>query len=46
MCTHCNRREFLGASAIGGIALAAGHWAAANQESSTMPTLARMMGMV
>ena len=25
-----NRREFFGASAVGGMALAAGHWAAAS----------------
>lgn len=29
MCTHCTRRDFLGASMAGGIALAAGHLAAA-----------------
>jgi len=28
MCTHCTRRQFIGASAAGGIALAAGHLAA------------------
>ena len=28
MCTHCTRRQFLGASAVGGMALAAGHLAA------------------
>ena len=35
MCTHCNRREFLGASAIGGVALAAGHLAAVSGASSS-----------
>jgi len=28
MCTHCTRRQFIGASAVGGMALAAGHLAA------------------
>jgi len=37
MCTHCNRREFLGASAMGGMALAVGHWAAASGVSSPPP---------
>jgi hypothetical protein len=37
MCIHCTRREFLGASAMGGMALAAGHWAAANEASSPPP---------
>jgi len=37
MCMHCNRRQFLGASAMGGIALAAGRWAAAGDLSSPAP---------
>jgi len=35
MCTHCTRRQFIGAGAVGGIALAAGHLAAASDASST-----------
>jgi len=34
MCTHCTRRQLIGAGAVGGIALAAGHWAAASDVSS------------
>jgi len=34
MCRHCNRRQFLGASAASGIALAAGHLAAESDASS------------
>ena len=34
MCTHCNRRQFLGASAASGIALAAGHLAAGSDAAS------------
>ena len=30
MCTHCNRREFIGASVVGSIALATGHLAVAS----------------
>jgi len=39
MCTHCNRREFLEASAIGGIALTAGSWAVASAGTSDQPTV-------
>ena len=35
MCTHCTRRQFLEASAASGIALAAGHLAAASDASSS-----------
>ncbi|MBN1343007.1 MAG: hypothetical protein JXQ73_10030 [Phycisphaerae bacterium] len=35
MCTHCTRREFLGAGAASGIALATGHLAAGSSASST-----------
>ncbi len=38
MCIQCTRRQFLGASAMGGIALAAGHWAAGSQPSSPPPS--------
>ena len=34
MCMHCTRRQFIGAGAVGGMALAAGHWAAASDASS------------
>ncbi|UCG49718.1 MAG: hypothetical protein JSU94_08030 [Phycisphaerales bacterium] len=34
MCTHCTRRQFVGASAVGGLALATGHLAAAGGASS------------
>jgi len=37
MCRHCTRRQFIGASAIGGMALAAGHLAAENDEPSPPP---------
>ena len=37
MCMHCNRRQFIGASAVGGMALAAGYQAAANDASSSPP---------
>ena len=37
MCTHCTRRQLIGAGAVGGIALATGHWAAAGQASSPPP---------
>ncbi|UCG47430.1 MAG: hypothetical protein JSU94_18315, partial [Phycisphaerales bacterium] len=33
MCTHCTRRQFMGASAVGGLALATGHLAAAGGAS-------------
>jgi len=35
MCTHCTRRQFIGAGALGGIALAAGHLTAASDASNT-----------
>jgi len=38
MCTHCNRREFLGASAMSGLALAAGHMAAGGRTSAQSPS--------
>ncbi|MEA1950295.1 MAG: twin-arginine translocation signal domain-containing protein, partial [Planctomycetota bacterium] len=34
MCMHCNRRQFIGTSAVGGMALAAGHLATASDASS------------
>ncbi len=34
MCTHCTRRQFIGAGAVGGMALAAGHLAAESDASS------------
>jgi len=34
MCEHCNRRQFIGASAISGIALATGHLAAVSGASN------------
>jgi len=37
MCTHCTRRQFIEAGAIGGMALAAGHWAAASGASIPSP---------
>ena len=37
MCMHCTRRHFLGASALGGMALAAGHTAANSDVSSPPP---------
>ena len=37
MCMHCTRRHFLGASALGGMALAAGHTAADSDASSPPP---------
>ena len=37
MCMHCTRRQFLGASAIGGMALATGHTAAENGASDSTP---------
>jgi len=37
MCIHCNRRQFIGAGAVGGMVLAAGHWAAASEASSPPP---------
>ena len=37
MCMHCTRRQFLGASAVGGMALAAGHLAAESDASSPPP---------
>ena len=37
MCMHCTRRQFIGASAVGGMALATGHLTAANNASSPPP---------
>jgi len=37
MCMHCTRRQFIGASAVGGMALAAGHLAAESDASSPPP---------
>jgi hypothetical protein len=37
MCEHCTRRQFLGASAVGGMALAAGHLAAGSDEPGPAP---------
>ena len=37
MCTHCTRRQFIGAGAVGGMALAAGHLAAASGASNSSP---------
>ena len=39
MCTHCTRRQFIGAGAVGGIALATGHLAAASGVSNAPPAL-------
>jgi len=39
MCTHCTRRQFIEAGAVGGIALAAGHLAAASGVSSPPPVV-------
>ena len=39
MCTHCSRRQFLGAGAASGIALAVGHLAAGG-DASSRPSLA------
>ena len=35
MCTHCTRREFIGAGVVGGLALATGRWAAAKDGASS-----------
>ncbi|MBN2294720.1 MAG: twin-arginine translocation signal domain-containing protein [Pirellulales bacterium] len=37
MCMHCNRRQFIGASAVGSVAMATGHLAAEGDKSSTKP---------
>jgi len=37
MCTHCTRRQFIGASALGGMALATGHLAAESDAPSSPP---------
>ena len=37
MCTHCTRRQLIGAGAVGGIALAAGHLTAASAASNPAP---------
>ena len=37
MCMHCTRRQLIGAGAVGGMALAAGHWSAASGTSSPPP---------
>ncbi len=37
MCEHCNRREFLEASGLGGLMLAVGNWTAASFANSTPP---------
>lgn len=37
MCTHCTRRDLIGAGAVGGMALAAGRWAVASNVSSPPP---------
>lgn len=37
MCTHCSRRQFIGAGAVGGMALALGHLTAASGASSPQP---------
>ncbi len=38
MCTHCTRRQFIGAGTMGGIALATGHLAAASYAIKSPPT--------
>ncbi len=38
MCMHCTRRQFLGASAVGGMALAAGHLAAESETANAQDT--------
>ena len=40
MCMHCTRRQFLGAGAVGGMALAAGQLAA-DRDGSTAPSSAQ-----
>ncbi len=37
MCTHCTRRQFIGAGAVGGMALAMGHLTTASGASSSPP---------
>ena len=37
MCTHCTRRQFIGAGTVGGMALALGHLTAASDASSHPP---------
>jgi len=37
MCTHCTRRQFIGAGAVGGMALAMGHLTTANSASGSTP---------
>jgi len=37
MCTHCTRRQFIAAGAVGGLALATGHLAAASAASDPLP---------
>ncbi|MHC4643297.1 MAG: twin-arginine translocation signal domain-containing protein, partial [Planctomycetota bacterium] len=37
MCTHCTRRQFIGAGAVGGMALALGHLTAVSDTSSPTP---------
>ena len=39
MCTHCTRRQFLGASAVSGIALATGHLAYGMNGTSSSPPI-------
>jgi len=38
MCVHCTRRQFIGASAVSGIALATGHLTAASGASDFLPS--------
>ena len=38
MCMHCTRRQFIGAGALGGMALATGHLAAAEDSSNPPPS--------
>ena len=37
MCTHCTRRQFIGASAVGGMAMATGHLVAESDEPIAPP---------
>jgi len=37
MCTHCTRRQFIGTTAIGGMAMAAGHLAAEDAPPAAQP---------
>lgn len=46
MCTHCTRRQFIGASALGSMALAAGHLAAQAVAATAAPDAKARIGVV